>query len=269
MANGKSPFATPTEKRSPFPRKSLPQAGESSQEAAFDLVFGSFICTASVAVTIAIMAGTELFAERLGARISAWHWLISAAGFGAVAVWQWFRMKPQLANLRLGIRGEREVGRMLEELRALGYSVFHDIPGDGFNIDHALIGPGGVFAIETKTFSKPVGRRGEVHYDGKRVLIDGQTPDRDPVAQAQASADHLRDIFKRMADYDVLPRPVVLFPGWWVTCRAKHARVWVLNVKALPTFVANEPSTLRREEIALLVDRLTLHLSSEIGRAHV
>ena len=44
---------------------------------------------------------------------------------------------------------------MLEDLRAQGYAVFHDIPGDGFNVDHALIGPAGIFAIETKTRAKP------------------------------------------------------------------------------------------------------------------
>jgi hypothetical protein len=53
-------------------------------------------------------------------------------------------------NLVLGSRGEKVVADALEELRVLGYAVFHDIPGDGFNIDHVLVGPRGVFVIETK-----------------------------------------------------------------------------------------------------------------------
>jgi hypothetical protein len=60
-----------------------------------------------------------------------------------------------MANLRLGLEGERTVGHALEELRVYGYQVFHDIPGNKFNIDHVIAGPAGIFTIETKTRSKP------------------------------------------------------------------------------------------------------------------
>jgi len=182
---------------------------------------------------------------------------------GVFSLWHWFRIKPQLNALVQGMRGEREVGRMLDGLRSLGYTVFHDIPGDGFNIDHALIGPGGIFAVETKTWSKPDGRRAEVDYDGKRVLVDGHAPERDPVAQAEAVGDHLRDILKRMTDREIAVRPVLLFPGWWTNPQPRNARVWVLHPKALRSFLSNESVKLSREDVALFVDRLTLHLSSD------
>lgn len=85
--------------------------------------------------------------------------------------------------------GELPVGQLLERLRAKGYEVFHDIEGDGFNVDHVLIGRGGVFVIETKTISKRNDiRRNEVRYDGQSVLVNGFTPDRDPIAQVGANA---------------------------------------------------------------------------------
>ena len=66
------------------------------------------------------------------------------------------------------------------------------------NIDHALIGPGGIFAIETKTISKPQSGKCEVSYDGNRVLVNGRAPDRDPIVQAKACARQLREM---LADY--------------------------------------------------------------------
>ena len=40
-----------------------------------------------------------------------------------------------------------------------GFAVFHDVPGDkAFNVDHVVIGPQGVFAVETKGRGKPASR---------------------------------------------------------------------------------------------------------------
>jgi hypothetical protein len=263
MPANTSPFPTKPEKRSPFPRKSLPQPGESLQDAAYDLVFQSFIASGSVAITVAGVAAYSWVMRWANIAVSPWLWTYGAVFMGALATWQYFRARPRLEALRLGIRGEREVGRMLEETRKLGYVVFHDLPGDGFNVDHALVGPGGVFAIETKTISKPRGRKAEVDYDGQRVLVDGHTPDRDPVAQAQGGAAHVREVLKRMTDRQVAVRPVVLFPSWMVNRRPGAWDVWVLNPKELFGYLRNEPTRLSREDIALYVDRLTRDLSGE------
>ena len=53
-------------------------------------------------------------------------------------------------NLNRGERGELTVAESLEQLRTIGYRPIHDIVGKGFNIDHVLVGPAGVFVIETK-----------------------------------------------------------------------------------------------------------------------
>ncbi len=262
-AAAQSPFPPRPAERSPFPRASLPQPGESLREAALDLVLGKIVTSGAVAVTLGFVAMHAWLMWWLDIPVSPWVWTVAAAALGTWATWQYFRTKPQLAALTLGVRGEREVGRMLEELRVLGYAVFHDIPGDGFNVDHALIGPAGVFAIETKTISKPTGRRAEISYDGKHVLVDGHAPDRDPVAQASAIADYLGGLLKRMTDRAVDVRPVVLYPGWWVTRKSGDGRVWVLNEKALGAFLEQAPARLSREDIALFTDRLTLHLSSD------
>jgi hypothetical protein len=205
----------------------------------------------------------EFLAKWAGYALPPSVWLGVAGVFGSLAAYRWFKIKPQLDQLAQGFRGERRVGRMLEELRAAGYEVFHDIPGEGFNVDHALIGPGGVFAIETKTWSLPDGKRGNIEYDGERILVDGHKPDRCPVTQAAAVADHLRDLLQRMTDRKVSVRPVVLFPGWYISKQPKQARVWVLNPKALSAFLKNEPAVLSRDDIKLFADRMEVHLSAE------
>lgn len=146
------------------------------------------------------------------------------------------------------MEGERAVGQLLEELRSAGYKVFHDVPACNGNIDHVLVGPAGVFAIETKTRSKRAGE--EVRFDGEKITVNGLSLDRDPILQARGLADHLRqELQRRTADSRLKVRPVVLFPGWYVKQQGR-ADVWVLNEKALPAFLANEEESLSKDEVA-------------------
>jgi hypothetical protein len=76
--------------------------------------------------------------------------LYSFIAVGAVgyALFRFVRVKQEWEALRLGCDGERDVGQKLEALWKSGYQVFHDIIGDGFNIDHVLIGPAGIFTVQ-------------------------------------------------------------------------------------------------------------------------
>jgi hypothetical protein len=52
---------------------------------------------------------------------------------------------------RVGAAGERAVGRKLDRLAGHGYWVLHSIPlGRGGDVDHLVIGPRGVVAVNTK-----------------------------------------------------------------------------------------------------------------------
>lgn len=56
-------------------------------------------------------------------------------------------------NVRLGLFGERAVADELDKLVGSGYRIFHDVPCLGatgpFNLDHVVVGKGGVAVIET------------------------------------------------------------------------------------------------------------------------
>ena len=66
---------------------------------------------------------------------------------------------------------ERAVGQTLEALRRKGYRVFHDLIGEGFNLDHVIISEHGVFSVETKTYSKPAKGGCKIIYNGDGYLL--------------------------------------------------------------------------------------------------
>ena len=69
-------------------------------------------------------------------------------------------LRTEATSWEVGARGERIMGRRLERLRACGWEVLHSIPlASGADIDHLVIGPGGVFTINTK------------HHAGARVSV--------------------------------------------------------------------------------------------------
>ncbi|MFD8445219.1 nuclease-related domain-containing protein [Streptomyces globisporus] len=65
------------------------------------------------------------------------------------------RRRTPAYSWNAGIVGERTVGRELERLSRHGWRALHSIPLSPKNdIDHLLIGPGGVFTINTKNHPK-------------------------------------------------------------------------------------------------------------------
>lgn len=163
------------------------------------------------------------------------------------AAFRIFQLGRKARRLKLGRDGERAVGQFLDDkLRPLGYHVLHDVRGGNWNIDHIIVGPNGLFTIETKTRSKP--RRGcpVVRYDGESVTVGGWKPDRDPVSQANAQAAWLSETLSRSLGLKLPVQAVVVFPGWFVEASGSQSagKAWVLSPKALPSFVTNNRASI-------------------------
>jgi hypothetical protein len=83
-----------------------------------------------------------------------------AAGWGLR-----FRPSPDAGAWRRGAAGERRTAHLLGHLGQQGWAVLHDlaIPGSQANLDHLVIGPGGVFVIDSKQY------RGRLQFDPSGV----------------------------------------------------------------------------------------------------
>ena len=188
------------------------------------------------------------------------------AGFAAWRVW---KTRPQVHALKQGIEGEKVVGQFLERLRENGYQVFHDLIGTGFNVDHVLIGPAGVFTVETKTWSKPQRGEARIKFDGEQLTVAGREPERNPVVQARAQAGWLKGLLAESTGRQFEVFPVVVFPGWYIEqSNASLKNIWVLEPKALAKFLGNEPQCLSPDEVKLASFHLSRFIrSSEQGRS--
>lgn len=257
-------MARPT-KRSPLKQPPLRNPGQSTDERVQELILDKVGLWATMAAFAVVVAALEWIRSYAGVPPQPFVMSVAALGLCAFAVWRIRKARTVVRQYAQGRDGEMAVGQYLEDLRARGYRVFHDVPGQGrtgrkFNIDHVLVGPAGIFAIETKTISKPMKRMSEVRYDGKRVTVDGWEPDRDPIKQARALADYVGDIIRDGTGRTVPVRPVVLYVDWFVKRQPKGTDVWVLNQKALPGFLDYEPDSLTPEAIEQVAGSLAKHV---------
>jgi hypothetical protein len=245
---------------SPIKQRPLRNPGQSLEEQ-LDVLLDRIIAWAIAPLVALVFAGLEWTLWVLKSPRQPAVFLAVAVIALLLAVYKIRPLWKQRRDLRLAIRGEKAVGETLDGLKRDGYRVIHDIVAPTFNIDHVLIGPTGVYMIETKTRSKYANHR-DVHvkYDGQHVLVDGYAPDRDPVQQAQALADRVAELLEKTAGKRFSVRPVVVFPGWWVDPQPKGVAVWVLNDKAVADFVKHEDRVLDEPTIARLAAALEAHV---------
>ena len=150
-----------------------------------------------------------------------------------------------------GYDGERAVGAHLEEQRPEGWRISHDLPGHQpndkrkWNIDHVLIGPAGVFVIETKTYSKPEIGSPEIAVTGDTIQVDRKPATDAPIRQVQSGMSRIAEIVQDETG-DPLPadclRGIVAFPGWYIKGKPDHPKIWVLEPKGIWKWIAYEPN---------------------------
>jgi hypothetical protein len=149
------------------------------------------------------------------------------------AITRSIHLAKQIRLCREGRDGEWATAQLLEPIIAGGGRVLHDIQAPGFNIDHVVIAPGGVFAIETKHRLKPTTGRGldnaRVSFDGKALRFPDWT-DTKTAEQAAAQARWLSERLTKATGLSVKARPVIALPGWYVE-NTNRGEVWAMNPK--------------------------------------
>ncbi|NUP18540.1 MAG: NERD domain-containing protein [Streptomyces sp.] len=118
------------------------------------------------------------------------------------------RRESEWDSWYVGLEGERRVGRELQRLSADGWRVLHGVPkANGGDIDHLLIGPGGVFTINTKHHQKA-----SVWVGDTMAKVNGGQPV--PYAAAsKAEAAYAQGVLERHCGFPVPVEPVLVFVG--------------------------------------------------------
>jgi hypothetical protein len=87
-------------------------------------------------------------------------------GAGAAAAMILFDSAPaQVERWRIGAEGEKATARMLRPLLDRGWTLFNDIDTEHGNIDHVLIGPAGIFMLESKRLA------GRVRVEAGKLVV--------------------------------------------------------------------------------------------------
>jgi hypothetical protein len=147
--------------------------------------------------------------------------------FLSVKLW---RLLNQRRSLCLGLDCELSVGQELNQLMLEGCKVYHDFPADKFNIDHVVVSPKGVFAVETKGRSKPDKKKGAkeatVVYDGQVLRYPGWI-EKEPIEQSKRQAIWLSEWLSSAVGEQIGVKPVLALPGWYIE-RNQHSPELIL-----------------------------------------
>lgn len=207
--------------------------------------------------------------------------LLVGIGVLVLTVIEMIRGMRSNTDLRLGYLAECLVGQRLEETRAFGACVFHDIErGEGkrtFNIDHLVVAQSGIYVIETKARSKPGKGPTEARLQGERIIFsDGNHYEDEPIRQVKANADDMRDLltellrqrrnaatrFTRERPMPIIP--VVVYPGWYIpTQRPDGLNPILSNEKMLLATIRTRQQLLQPAEVQELSTLLDSHLRNQ------
>jgi Nuclease-related domain len=110
-----------------------------------------------------------LAVDQVAPALAGWAGLMAAGLLG----WRLrFRVSQDARNWQRGARGEQRTARQLARLTRHGWVVFHDlaVPDSRANADHLIIGPAGVFLVDSKSW------RGHLAFAPDGTLWHGSYP---------------------------------------------------------------------------------------------
>jgi hypothetical protein len=128
-----------------------------------------------------------------------------------------------------GAAGEEHVGAVIEALGGSGWRVIHDASIGRGNVDHIVVGPGGIYTVETKSHPGPVRVR----------RIHGAT-----IAQALGQARRLERATGLQAE------PLIVYSRAWVDRPlARRKGVRVVPARMLGGYLAGREERLAPEAV--------------------
>lgn len=255
----KLPFRTERDKLLRGPGEHLQQEMERmSEDMPFEL---AFVLIGPLLLGLGVIVGLGKLGIGSPGQQASLGFFLTLAALG-LAAYPFVRKLISYGNHRLGWFGERMVAEELEPLKTAGWRIFHDVPFESgktrFNIDHVAVGPGGVFAIETKMRRKGHARPGrkdhEVFYDGKELNWPWKE-DAYGLEQAERNARTLQDWLQQMTGIPVQVGGVLVIPCWYVVEKARGP-IRVVNESFLSGVLTARKGALTADQIDLVARQL-------------
>jgi hypothetical protein len=175
--------------------------------------------------------------------------VVAAAGLG----WQLrFRPSADTRAWQRGAAGERHTARLLAPLERRGWAVLHDlaIPGSAANLDHLVIGPGGVVVVDSKRY------RGRLRLDSYGMVWHGRHLLVSALRTVRWAADQADQVLG-VADIQV-PAIVAVHSASVPRGLLQADGVTIVPARRLPDLLQALPPILGPGRVAWLADRARL-----------
>lgn len=198
----------------------------------------------TIPLVVVLSIGAGFLADRFIGSMGVLAALVVAAFLGL----QFWGTSQHIASYGKGAEGERRTGKSLGKLE--GYTVLHDrkIPGSRANIDHVVLGPGGVFVVETKNYSGKVTVKGDdLLVSGRRRTAAVEQTWREAVAVQGVLSQELARLARDVT-------PVLCIHGAelpWSRTIVQGVRI--CNGRELKNLIAKSPPVLTDQDVTLLV----------------
>jgi hypothetical protein len=203
-----------------------------------------------VAVLLGIGVGGAVLGRLLVPRLGLVVGVLTAMAAG----WRLrFRPSTDAIAWRRGAAGERRTARLLGPLERHGWAVLHDlaVPGSRANIDHLVIGPGGICVVDSKQY------RGRLQLDPSGRLWHGRSPLAPTLRAVGFEADQAAQV---LPDPGVAVVPIVAVHGAQVPWgKVVVDGVPVVAARRLPSMLHQLPTVLGPERIANLANQARVH----------
>jgi Nuclease-related domain len=203
--------------------------------------------TCSLPWRVVAILGVGAAGGVLGSLVAPQLSLVLGALAALAAGWRLrFRPSPDTVAWRRGAAGERRTARVLATLEREGWAVLHDlaVPRSRANIDHLVIGPGGVFVIDSKQY------RGRLQLDPTGRLWHGRYSLAPALRAVTFEADQAALV---LTDPDVVVVPILAIHGTQVPWGKVVADgVPVVAARRLPSMLRELPAVLGPERVANL-----------------
>lgn len=169
------------------------------------------------------------------------------------------KLKKRISHADTGAKAEQAVADALQELPD-DYYVFHDLEFPGFNIDHVVLGPNGIFLVETKS------QKGNITQENDVLLRNGRKFFKDFLKQCWRQAYSLRDHLNAERLRGLSIKPILCFSRGFVEIRGPVRGVAVLNVGYLRPYILSQRGSLPVQARDQIIPLLAAALSNQAAQ---